>query len=86
MAEMDLEQDMISLRKMRGVTQVELAQRIGVRQPVIARLESGGMKSVQLRTLVTLAQALGCRVKITLEPYEQQRRAAKKNGRRTAAA
>jgi len=43
LAEMRLEQELAALRARRGMTQKELAARMGVSQPVIAKLESGAM-------------------------------------------
>jgi DNA-binding XRE family transcriptional regulator len=71
MTEIDIEQDLIALREERGMTQVELAKRIGVSQPVIARIESGkAQQNMELRTLVKLAAALGAKVKISFEKYD----------------
>jgi hypothetical protein len=39
-----------------------------VSQPYIAKLESGRVKNLELRTLVRYAAALGGRVRITIEP------------------
>lgn len=71
MAEIDIRQDLIALREARGLTQVQLAQLIGVTQPMIAKIESQkGTRDVKLSTLVKVAAALGARVKITLEPRQ----------------
>ncbi|MBI1848190.1 MAG: helix-turn-helix transcriptional regulator [Candidatus Rokubacteria bacterium] len=67
-AAMNLEQDLLALREKRGVTQAELAAKLGVKQPVISRIERGQGQNLQLRTLVAIAAALGARVKITFEP------------------
>lgn len=47
-----------SVRTSLGLTQAEVARRMGTRQPVIARLESGGSPP-SLRTLEHLANVLG---------------------------
>ena len=70
LTEIDVEQDLIGLRMEREITQVELAERVGLSQPSIARLESGKVKNVELKTLVKIAAALGTRVKITFEKYD----------------
>jgi transcriptional regulator with XRE-family HTH domain len=50
-----------------GITQAEVAERIGTTQSAIARLESGGGKhSPSLATLQKYAHALGCRLEVRL--------------------
>jgi DNA-binding XRE family transcriptional regulator len=63
-AEMTLEQDLVALRERAGVSQRELAKRLGVSQPAIAKLESGKVKNVGVVTLARYAAALGGRLKI----------------------
>ncbi len=70
MTEIDVRQDLIALREARGVTQVQLAQKLGVNQPVISKLESRGTMDVKLSTLVKVAAALNARVRITIEPID----------------
>lgn len=76
MTEIDVRQDLIALREARGLTQVELAEKLGVRQPIISKLEGGGTKDLKLSTLVKVAAALGARVKIMFEPQDRQMKAA----------
>ena len=59
LAEMRIEQEFAALRERRGMTQRELADRMGVSQPAIAKLESGRVKNLELRTLFRWATALG---------------------------
>ena len=55
--------EVLKARASAGLTQAEVAERIGTTQSAIARLESGaGMPSVA--TLQRYARALGCRVEI----------------------
>lgn len=50
-----------------GVTQAEVAERIGTTQSAVARLESGGGKhSPSIATLKKYAHALGCRLELRL--------------------
>ena len=49
------------LRSERGISQVELAERAGLAQPHIVRIEQGRY-SVGLDTLQAIAKALGCTV------------------------
>ena len=62
--EMRIEQDLLALRHRRGVSQRQLAKTLGVSQPAIAKIESGKVKNLELRTLVRYATALGGSVKI----------------------
>ena len=51
------------LRSERGISQVELAEKAGLIQPHIVRIEQGRY-SVGLDTLQAIAKALGCTVDI----------------------
>jgi transcriptional regulator with XRE-family HTH domain len=53
------------LREKRGLTQQELAEKTGIKQPMIARIERGQIPKVA--TLQRLASALNGRVIITAE-------------------
>ncbi len=57
--EMRLEQQLIAMRERCGLSQQELANRAGVKQPQIARIESGRTKNITLRTLAKITSALG---------------------------
>ena len=58
------------LRILRGLTQAELAQRVGTQQPSIARLESG--RDVPTLTFLRrVAQALGARLEVRIVPLEE---------------
>lgn len=57
----------MKIRAAAGITQAEVAERIGTTQSAIARLESGGGKhSPSLATLQKYAHALGCRLELRL--------------------
>jgi ribosome-binding protein aMBF1 (putative translation factor) len=58
---------LIEARKRAGLTQEELAARMGTKQTVIARLESGRVMP-STRTLKRLANATGSQLKISFEP------------------
>lgn len=53
-----------------GLTQAELAQRIGAKQPGISRLESG-TQNTTLGMLQRVADALGCRLDVRLIPTDE---------------
>lgn len=69
-----IEQDIAALRELRGVTQAQLAQMIGVSQPMIARLESGKAQNIGIRTLVRIATALGGQVHLAIKADPRPRR------------
>ena len=57
----------LKARASAGITQAQVAERIGTTQSVIARLESGrGKHSPSLSTLRKYAHALGCRLELRL--------------------
>lgn len=64
----------IDARNHAGLTQVELARKMGTTQPVVARLESGRTRP-SMRTLERLAKATGSRLLIKFEPCRANRAA-----------
>jgi transcriptional regulator with XRE-family HTH domain len=65
---------MIKVRSRAGLTQHQLAQKMGTTQPVVARLESGRSRP-SMRTLERLADATGTRLLISFAPRTVRRRA-----------
>ena len=65
--EFALASQLIEARSRAGLTQAEVAERMGTSQSTVARLESGGAKP-SLSTLRRFAKATGARVRITVEP------------------
>ena len=59
-------------RKMAGLTQTELAELIGSKQPVIARLEDADYEGHSLTMLQRIAIALNQRIEINFVPVEVQ--------------
>jgi transcriptional regulator with XRE-family HTH domain len=59
----------IDARNRAGLTQQQLARKMGTTQPVVARLESGGTRP-SMRTLERLAKATGSRLLISFQPRE----------------
>jgi ribosome-binding protein aMBF1 (putative translation factor) len=55
-----------------GLTQKQLAELIGTKQPVIARLEDADYEGHSLSMLQKIAQALNQRVVIHLTPMDEQ--------------
>ena len=62
----------MDVRGRAGLSQQELARRMGTTQPVVARLESGRTRP-SMRTLERLAQATGSRLLISFEPRSTKR-------------
>lgn len=64
--EFALAHELIAARARAGLSQAEVAQRMGTTQSVIARLESG-KRPPSLRTVQRYAQAVGARAVIHIE-------------------
>lgn len=67
--EFNLAREMIEARTRAGLSQAELAQRMGTTQSVIARLESG-KSPPSMRTIARFAAATGSRAVVRLEPRQ----------------
>ena len=63
----------MDVRNRAGLTQAQLARKMGTTQPVVARLESGRTRP-SMRTLDRLAEATGSRLRISFEPRAAKRR------------
>ena len=55
------------LRILRGMTQQELAEKVGTQQPSIARIESGKRRA-SIAMLERIAEALDAELSVTLRP------------------
>jgi transcriptional regulator with XRE-family HTH domain len=66
-AEFAVLDEFLKIRAAKGLTQNQIAEKIGTTQSVIARLESGKSKhSPSIATLSRYAQALDCQLEIRL--------------------
>ena len=72
--EFHLASAVIDARNRAGLTQQELAKKMGTTQPVVARLASGRTRP-SMRTLERLAKATGSRLLIRFEPSSLKRSA-----------
>lgn len=57
---------LIALRKQEGLTQTEVAARMGIRQPTLAGIEADG-SDPRVSTLLRYADAIGVRIHIRIE-------------------
>jgi predicted transcriptional regulator len=64
--EFGMARELIAARASMGLTQADVAQRMGTTQSAVARLESG-KRSPSLRSVQRYAQAIGCRAVVRLE-------------------
>jgi len=70
--------EFLKARAAAGVTQAEIAERIGTTQSAVARLESGkGKHSPSIATLQKYAHALGCRLELRLVSKKVVKKAKK---------
>lgn len=70
--EFALAKAVLDVRSRVGLTQAELAWKMGTTQPVVARLEGGRVRP-SMRTLERLARATGTRLLIRFEPRPVKR-------------
>jgi len=67
--EFELFDVLLRARKQAGLTQEQVAERMGTKAPAVARLEAGGGgkgHSPSVATLRKYAQAVGCRLEVRL--------------------
>ncbi len=70
--EFTLFDELLKARNNAGLTQAEVAKRMGTKTPAIARLESGGgskKHSPSLATLLKYAKAVDCGLEIKFVPH-----------------
>jgi hypothetical protein len=71
--------ELLRSRRDAGLTQAQVAERMGTKPPAVTRLETALADSGHSPTLVTLkkyAKAVGCRLEIRLVPEKKARRAS----------
>ena len=69
--EFSLLRQMLKARQEAGLTQADVAERMGTKPPAITRLESSlgsGKHSPSLATLQKYAQAVGCKLQVQFVP------------------
>jgi len=70
--EFELINSMLKARGKAGLSQKELAERIGTKQPALSRLESGGFEKATLETLKKIADALDAQLIVKLQPKKKK--------------
>jgi len=50
------------MRKELGMTQAQLAEKLGVRRPMVVKLEQGRFTDISLGVLLGLSRNLGCSI------------------------
>lgn len=66
--EFDLVAAMVEVRKRAGLTQKDVAERMGISQPAIAKIESG--RSLNVNTLRRYAAATGTKLRVSFEAMQ----------------
>lgn len=79
---MRIEQELVALRNASGLSQRQLAAKLGVKQPVIAKLEAGKTRNIGLQTLVRAVKAMNGSIEVSITPKGHPGR----TGRRPAVA
>jgi len=74
--EFNLARTVIALRTESGLTQRDLAERVGIKQPQLARIEAG-RQIPKLETLALLAEGAGYIVEINFVPKSGKKRSQK---------
>src|SRR5437660_10085639 len=73
--------ELLKARRRAGLTQAEVAAKMGTKTPAVARLEAGGgsqRHSPSVATLRKYARAVGCRLEIRLRPCGGRRSRAER--------
>ncbi|TAN40857.1 MAG: helix-turn-helix domain-containing protein [Nitrospirae bacterium] len=65
--EFELLESFIKAREKKGITQAELAKKMGTKQPALSRLERGGFSGATVETLKKIADALDMRLVVKLQ-------------------
>jgi len=66
--EFSILEGVIRARRKAGLTQGELARRIGTKQPALSRLEKGGFEKANIETLRKIANALDYKLIVKFAP------------------
>ena len=75
---MRIEQELVALRNASGLSQRQLAAKLGVKQPVIAKLEAGKTRNIGLQTLVRAVKAMNGIIEVSITPKGHRGRIGRK--------
>ena len=75
---MRIEQELVALRNASGLSQRQLAAKLGVKQPVIAKLEAGKTRNIGLQTLVRAVKAMNGRIEVSITPAGHSHRTGRR--------
>lgn len=64
----EIAMEIFNLRQKAGLTQKQLADKIGTKQSVISRLEDADYRGHSLEMLRRIAEALNCRLEVHITP------------------
>ena len=64
----EIAMEIFDLRQKAGLTQKQLADKIGTKQSVISRLEDADYRGHSLEMLRRIAEALNCRLEVHITP------------------
>lgn len=67
----DIAEQIIFLRNKRQLRQIDLAERSGMKQSAVSRIEQADYASWNYQTLVRVVEALDARIKVRIEPLEE---------------
>ena len=81
LAAINVAQDLVRLRESRGLSQAQVARRVGVTRSAITQLESARPDNIELRTLVRVAAALGAHVDVSIRPVRRAGRQSRQLAR-----
>lgn len=87
--EFELFDELLKARREAGLTQEQVAERMGTKPPAIARIEAGGGSkghSPSVATLRKYAEAVGCELRITLVPKRTSKKRQAKSAPKEATA
>ena len=70
---MRIEQELVALRNASGLSQRQLAAKLGVTQPVIAKLEAGKARNIGLQTLVRAVKAMNGHIEVSITSATDRR-------------
>jgi predicted XRE-type DNA-binding protein len=76
---MHIEQELVAVRNASGLSQRQLAEKLGVKQPVIAKLEAGKSRNIGLQTLVRAVKAMNGRIHVSITAPNRRAHARRKS-------